>query len=77
MLKQDRSIIHLEVKETQEHFYFGSAAAMFEDSRVKKLLGMAYSTFRKKGLSLEKPYENEYVVVRKGWLSTILHSDSI
>ena len=38
MLKQDRTIIHVEVKDTHEHFYFGSAAAMFEDSRVKNLL---------------------------------------
>ena len=38
MLKQDRTIIHVEVKDTHEHFYFGSAAAMFQDSRVKYLL---------------------------------------
>ena len=34
MIKHDRTIIHVEVKDTHEHFYFGSAAAMFEDSRV-------------------------------------------
>ena len=51
MLKQDRTIIHVQVKDTDEHFYFGSAAAMFEDSRVKNLLGIAYQTFRKKRIS--------------------------
>lgn len=77
MLKQDRTIIHVEVKDTHEHFYFGSAAAMYEDSRVKNLLVIAYQTFRKKRVSAEKPYENEYVIVRKGALNTILHGDEI
>lgn len=77
MLKQDRTIIHVEVKDTHEHFYFGSAAAMFEDSRVKNLLGIAYQTFRNKRVSAENPYENEFVIVRKGPLSTILHGKDI
>ena len=74
MLKHDRTIIHVEVKDTHEHFYFGSAAAMFEDSEVKNLLKIKYQTFRTKGLSAEKPYENEHVIVRKGNLSTIDHT---
>ena len=77
MLKQDRTIIHVEVKDTHEHFYFGSAAAMFEDSRVKNLLGIAYQTFRKRRISENNPYENEYVIVRKGSLNTILHDSSL
>ena len=77
MLKQERTIIHVEVKDTHEHFYFGSAAAMFEDSRVKNLLGIAYQTFRNKRVSAEKPYENDLVIVRKGPLSTILHGKVI
>lgn len=27
MLKQDRTIIHVEIKDTHEHFYFGSSSA--------------------------------------------------
>ena len=77
MLKQDRTIIHVEVKDTHEHFYFGSAAAMFEDSRVKNLLGIAYQTFLKRRISENNPYENEYVIVRKGSLNTILHDSSL
>ena len=73
MLKQDRTIIHVEVKDTHDHFYFGSAAAMYEDSRVKNLLGIAYQTFRTKRVSVDHPYENKYVIVRKGELNTILH----
>ena len=75
MLKQDRTIIHVEVKDTHEHFYFGSAAAMFEDSRVKNLLKIKYQTFRTKRVSEDKPYENEFVIVRKGDLNTIDHSE--
>ena len=77
MLKQDRTIIHVEVKDTHDHFYFGSAAAMFEDSRVKSLLGIAYQTFRTKHVTEDSPYENEYVIVRKGGLNTILHNKPI
>ena len=73
MLKHDRTIIHVEVKDTHEHFYFGSAAAMYEDSRVKDLLKIKYQTFRTKRVSLDRPFENEYLIVRKGNLNTINH----
>lgn len=73
MIKQDRTIIHVEVKDTHEHFYFGSAAAMFEDTRVRNLLKIKYQTFRTKRVSSNHPYENEHVIVRKGHLSTIDH----
>ena len=73
MLKQDRTIIHVEVKDTHEHLYFGSAAAMFEDSRVRELLKIKYQTFRTKRVSAEHPFENERVIVRKGNLNTINH----
>ena len=76
MLKHDRTIIHVEVKDTREHFYFGSAAAMFEDSRVKSLLGIKYQTFRTKRISADHPFENESVIVRKGTLNTIDHNPS-
>lgn len=74
MLKQDRTIIHVEIKETNEHLYFGSAAAMYEDPRIKALLGIAYQTFRTKKVGPGRPYENKNLIVRKGELNTILHS---
>lgn len=75
MLKKDRSIIHVELKDTHEHFYFGSAAAMYEDPRVKNLLKIKYQTFRTKRISETCPFENEFVIIRKGGLSTIDHSE--
>lgn len=74
MVKHNRTIIHVEVKDTHDHFYFGSAAAMFEDSRVKNLLKIKYQTFRAKRISESKPFENDLVIVRKGNLNTINHS---
>ncbi len=74
MLKHDRTIIHVELKETHTHIYFGSVAAMFEDSRMRELLKIKYQTFRTKGLSESNPYENENLIVRKGALGTIDHS---
>lgn len=74
MLKQDRTIIHVEVKDTQEHLYYGSAAAMFEDPRIKDLIGIAYQTFRKKRISYKRTFENDNIIIRKGYLCTILHT---
>ena len=74
MLKQDRTIIHVEVKNSREHLYYGSAAAMFEDSRLAPLLGIKYQTFRTKRISEGKPYENDFIIVRKGDLNTINHN---
>lgn len=76
MLKPERTVIHVEVKDTHEHYYFGSAAAMFDDSRVKALLGISYQTFRKKAFSETTPYENQFIVVRKGKLQTIIHENA-
>ena len=74
MLRHTRTIIHVELKETHEHFYYGSIAAMYDDSRMQELLLIKYQTFRTKGLSESKPYENKYLIVRKGNLETIVHS---
>ena len=41
---------------------------MFEDSEVQPLMGMAYKIFRKHKYGLNEPYENEYVIVKKGVL---------
>lgn len=73
MLKHNRTIIHVEVKDTHEHLYFGSAAAMFEDARMRDFLRIKYQTFRTKRVSDQNPFENDRVIVRKGNLNTINH----
>ena len=73
MLKQNRTIIHVEIKATHEHLYFGSAAAMYEDPEISTLLKIKYQTFRTKRISDGHPFENEHLIVRKGCLNTIDH----
>lgn len=73
MLTHKRTIIHVEVKTTREHRYYGSMAALFEDPAMCELIGIKYQTFRTKRLSATNPFENEYVIVRKGFLATIDH----
>ena len=47
---------------------------MYEDSRVRELLKIKYQTFRTKRVSEDRPFENEFVIVRKGNLNTIDHN---
>lgn len=75
-MKQIQRIIHVHIKESGEDFYFGSAAAMFADSRINILLGMAYKTFRNKGIASKNPYENEFVIVKRGILLTREQDDT-
>ena len=74
MIRHNRTIIHVELKDTHEHLYFGSVAAMFEDRRMQQLLAIKYQTFRTKGLAIDHPFENQHLIVRKGELGTIDHS---
>ena len=76
-MKPIQRLIHVHVKDSGEDFYFGSAAAMFVDSRVKYLLGMSYKTFRNKKIAVDEPYENEFVIVRRGVLLTREHYESL
>ena len=61
MLKEDRQVIHLEIKETGEHHYFGSVSALF--AVYEDLMGITF--------------ENDKVIVRKGKLKTIGHSSKL
>ena len=74
MLSYNRTLIHVEVKASREHRYYGSMAAMFEDPAIREMLGIKYQTFRTKGLSESNPFENEHLIIRKGVLGTIDHS---
>lgn len=76
-MKQIQRLIHVHVKDSGEDFYFGSAASMFVDSRVKCLLGMSYKTFRNRKIATEAPYENEYVIVKRGVLLTKEHYETL
>lgn len=75
MLKEDRQVIHLEIKETGEHHYFGSVSALF--AVYEDLMGIKFQTFRAKAKDIfteTTPFENDKVIVRKGKLKTIGHN---
>lgn len=73
MLKRTQSLIHVEFKDTHDHLYFGSIAAMYDEPRVKERIGISYQTFRTKGLSEDKSFENDRIIIRKGVLQTLVH----
>ncbi|MBR5824186.1 MAG: hypothetical protein IKY67_08605 [Paludibacteraceae bacterium] len=78
MLKEDRQVIHLEIKETGEHHYFGSVSALF--AVFENLMGMKFQTFRAKAKDIfteTTPFENDKVIVRKGKLKTIGYSSKL
>ncbi len=62
-------VIHLELKETHTHHYFGSIKAMC-DNFGKEQIGITYSYARNLKLHETKFYENNLCVIRQGELVT-------
>ncbi|MDR2010417.1 MAG: hypothetical protein LBQ22_08040 [Bacteroidales bacterium] len=65
--KQERTVIHLYLKENDKHFYFGSMANIYEHFK-KEDIGISFGSLRNYGLSPEKPYQNKQVIIRRGIL---------
>ena len=65
--KQERTVIHLYLKESDTHQYFGSMANIFEHF-TKEQIGISFGSLRNYGLSPAKPYENKKIIIRKGVL---------
>lgn len=63
--KKERTVIHLEID--NRHYYFGSMSGLYEHFS-SEILGIAYSTLRKYGLSENKPFVNDKCIIRKGKL---------
>lgn len=59
------TIYHLTVKETGEHHYFGSIAAIF-DVFTPSDIGVSKSRLWGYKLAENRPYKNKLVIVRKG-----------
>ena len=66
--KKERTVVHVE--KSGKHYYFGSLAAIYEVFD-KQDIGISYGSLRNYGLSSDKPYQNNKVVIRKGILLTI------
>jgi hypothetical protein len=65
--KQERTVIHLYLKENDRHYYFGSMANIYEHFE-KENIGITFGSLRNYGLSHKKHYENGRVIIRKGIL---------
>lgn len=65
--KQERAIVHLQIGE--RHYYYGNLKAM-TDVWPKERIGVSYSYLKNLNIVEEKPYQNEYCVIRRGIIVT-------
>lgn len=69
MPKFEKTVIHLTIKAGDQHSYYGSLACIF-DHHSEEEIGVKYSKLRNYGISQDKPFENQKVIIRKGRLLT-------
>jgi hypothetical protein len=62
-----KGVIHLEIKATGSHRYFGSPSAMY-DNYTSQELGIARQSLLNYWQKTEEPYENAICIIRKGEL---------
>lgn len=60
-----RRLFHLQIKETNEHKYYGSLIGLLLDNEN---IGISKSYLEKYEWS--EPYENDLIVIRKGFISS-------
>ncbi len=63
---QTQNVVHVHLKKSGQHLYFGGIAAMFQAIQ-REDLGISKSRLYDRGL--KQPYENDLVVIRKGPLT--------
>ena len=68
-MDKQRKIIHLHVKKTNEHHYFGSIKALCQNFG-KQEIGIVYTSLKTVGLA-KQPYENNKCIIRQGVLVAI------
>ena len=66
-MEKERTVIHLQMIETDEHHYFGSIANIYQ-YYTSEQIGITYASLRNYGLSNEHPYKNKKCIIRKGLL---------
>ncbi|MBQ2531549.1 MAG: hypothetical protein II548_04605 [Bacteroidales bacterium] len=64
--KQERAIVHLE-KDGQH--YYGNLKAL-TDHWSKDAIGVSYTYLKNLNISEEKPYRNDYCIIRRGCIVT-------
>lgn len=71
--EQFRQVIHLQIRATDEHYYFGSLSAMY-DHFTRDELGVAMQTLYNQFIG--NYYKNDTIVIRKGRLVQKKHKKS-
>ena len=66
----ERTVIHLQLLESNEHYYFGSLKALCARFG-KEVIGISYSSLRNRPPQPGAPYRNKYCIIRKGVLEAI------
>ena len=64
---RERTVIHLQLIATNEHFYFGSLKALC-DKFDPNVIGISYNSLRNKPPKPGEPYRNKKCIIRKGTL---------
>ena len=65
--KQERMVVHLEID--GQHYYYGNLKALC-DHWDRDALGVGYAYLRNYGICEEKPYRNNFCIIRKGFIIT-------
>lgn len=65
--KKERTVIHVYLKQSDTHHYFGSIANIYEHLLLDDI-GISYGSLRNYGLSPTNPYANSKCTIRKGVL---------
>ena len=60
-----RKVLHLEIKSTGEHKYYGSLVAVFLDNK-----DLGVSKFSLDRYDFSTPFENEKCIIRKAFMSS-------
>ena len=76
--KQERGVVHMVLKATGEHFFYGNLKALFDNHEQEEndgSLGIAYNYLKNFNLSDGKYYENDICIIRKGIINTTTNKE--
>lgn len=72
--KQERNVVLLVLKDSNEHFFYGNLKALFDNHECAEndgTLGVSYNYMKNYDFSNGRTYENNICIIRKGYINTI------
>lgn len=76
--KQERGLVHLFLKESGQHLYYGNLKALFDAQEKQEndgCLGVSYNYMKNYKFSEGRYYANDKVEIRKGIIDTHTKKD--